>query len=403
MQGMKTLFFGLLMTLLLAACGPKGAEPLSPEDTPPNRYRSGMELIEEGDAVAAAAMFSRAIELDPDYAPGYAGQALLAAMEVPTQPDADHREVQLKAFRKLLDKATSEATEPADKLIVATTGIRCETVARDGATPARWMKHVAAWYEKGRVIRDVDEGALPYYKNVEALEYFMGLALFEAGEYAKAREMLGMVVASDMGKWHVEANAFYARIQKIEQAVTNYTVSGVSEAIAAKESVTRADVATLVVTELELDTLFSGKLTATEAPGADFTPVDVMNHPFKREILNVMKWNVRGLQPKLDGTTQARLFMPDKRVDRKEIALVLEDIIIKVTGDEALATKWLGQESSPYADVKPTEAHYNAVVNVVTRNLMETDLTGRYRPDDDLDGADLLLSVVRLRNAVNNQ
>ena len=83
------------------------------------------------------------------------------------------------------------------------------------------------------------------------------------------------------------------------------------------------------------------------------------------------------------------------------MALALEDVLIKVSGDETLANKYFGQESSPYVDVKPTAAYYNAVVNVVSRNLMETDLTGAFRPDDDLDGAELLLAVVRLRNAVN--
>ena len=401
MQSMKFIVTGLVMALLLAACGPKGAEQTSPEDTPPNRYRAGMELVDEGKLTEAAGMFARAIELDPDYAPGYAGQALLAAMEVPTQPDAKHLKVQLSNFRDLLSKASSEASQPADKLIVATTGVRCETVAKDGKDN-KWMKKVAKWYDKGAIIKNVDEGSLPYYENVEALQFFMGKAWFEAGEYTKSKEMLAMVVGSDMGKWHTKANALYARVQKIEQAIANYTVSGVSKAIAAKEQVSRADVATLIVIELKLDSLFSGKLSATEAPGADFIPADVIDHPFKREILNVMKWNVRGLEPIADATTRANLFKPNKPVDRKEMSLVLEDIIIKVSGDDSLATKWLGQDSSPYPDVKPSAAYYNSVVNVVTRNLMETDIAGRFRPNDDLDGAELLLSVVRLRNAVNN-
>lgn len=402
MRNMKVYITGLLMALLLVGCGPKGAEQTSPEDTPPNRYRAGMEFIDEGKPAEAAGMFARAIELDPDYAPAYAGQALLAAMEVPTQDDAEHMKVQLEKFRDLLDDASSDAKKPADKLIVAIAGVRCETTAKDGRTPDKWMKKVSAWYEKGRVIKAVVESELPYYENAEALQYFMGQAWFEAGEYTKAKDMLGMVVGSDMGKWHRKANALYARVQKIEQAIANYTVAGVSKAIAAQDSVSRADVATLIVTELKLDDLFSGKLASNEAPGTDYIPADVLDHPFKREILEVMKWNVRGLEPTTDATTKARLFKPEQSVDRKEMALVLEDIIIKVTGDDSLATKWLGQESSPYADVRPTAAYYNAVVNVVTRNLLETDLSGRFRPNDDLDGAELLLSVVRLRNAVNN-
>jgi len=152
---------------------------------------------------------------------------------------------------------------------------------------------------------------------------------------------------------------------------------------------------------LNLDKLFAGKLSAKPLPEASFIPADVVDNPFKVEIVDVLKWNVRGLEPVHDATTKAELFKPADPVTRKEMALALEDILIKVSGDESLSSKYLGQESSPYADVRTTEACYNAVVNVVTRNLMETNLSGAFRPDDDLDGAELLLAVVRLRNAVN--
>ncbi len=395
MRSVKLILAGLIAILLLAGCAPKGATPLSIEDTPPNHYLRGMELIENGKAAEAEARFARALELDPKYAPGFAGQALVVALGVESQADAKHREIELDKFRALLDKGYGKAKTPADKFIVAVTAVRAETVAKD----ARWIKGADKWYTKGHVIKKIDEGSLPYYRNIEALDYFMGKAWFEAGEYTKAKDMLGMVVGKDLGKWHQPANALYARVQKIERAIANYTVTGISKAIAAKESVSRADVAALLVNELNLDRLFGG--LDDLQPKADFIPADVVDHPFKAEIIGVLKWNVRGLEPVYDATTKAELFKPAELVSRKEMALALEDILIKVSGDESLANKFFGQTSSPYGDVKPTEAYYNAVVNVVSRNLMETDLSSAFRPNDDLDGAELLLAVVRLRNAVN--
>jgi hypothetical protein len=38
---------------------------------------------------------------------------------------------------------------------------------------------------------------------------------------------------------------------------------------------------------------------------------------------------------------------------------------------------------------------------VVSRNLMETGLSGAFRPEDVADGAELLLAVMRLRDAMN--
>ncbi len=117
--------------------------------------------------------------------------------------------------------------------------------------------------------------------------------------------------------------------------------------------------------------------------------------------MTVLKWNVRGLQPIYDQKTHAELFYPNKPMTRKELAFVLEDVLIKLTGDETISTQHLGQSRSLYPDVKATDAWYNAIVTVVNRNLMETGLSGAFRPDDNMDGADLILSLMRLRNIMN--
>ena len=68
-------------------------------------------------------------------------------------------------------------------------------------------------------------------------------------------------------------------------------------------------------------------------------------------------------------------------------------VLIKLTGDERLASVFIGQEKSPFPDVHPTSPWYNAVVNAVTRGLMETELSGEFRPDAPADGAEVLLAV----------
>ena len=299
MRFAKLMLTGLMAALLLAGCGPKGAKPMSIEDTPPNHYLRGMELIEDGKVAEAQARFDRALELDPKYAPGFAGIALVVAMGVESQPDAKHREIEVEKYQDLLDTAEGRAKTPNDKFVVTVTAIRAETSAKEG----KWIRTADEWYDDGRIIKKVEEGGLPYYRNVEALEYFMGKAWFEAGEYSKAKDLLGQVVGKDVGKWHQKANALYARVQKIERAIANYTVTGVSKAIAAKEQVSRADVAALMENELNLDKLFAGRLNAMPAPEASFVPADVVGHPFKAEIVDVLKWNIRGLEPVYDSAT----------------------------------------------------------------------------------------------------
>jgi len=130
-------------------------------------------------------------------------------------------------------------------------------------------------------------------------------------------------------------------------------------------------------------------------------PADILNNMFKPEILIVLKWGLRGLEPLYDKTSKAYLFYPDRGVTRKELAFILEDVLIKITGEKDLATKYFGQKNSPFPDVSPSSSYFNAVMNIVTRGLMEPDLSGAFRPDDYATGAELLLSVLRLRNVMN--
>ena len=115
----------------------------------------------------------------------------------------------------------------------------------------------------------------------------------------------------------------------------------------------------------------------------------------------MIKWNLRGLEVKYDPLTRAYLFKPQEPIKRKELALVLEDLLIKLTGNENLATAYFGTEKSPFPDVPTTVAWFNAVMNVTTRGLMEPDLSGEFRPDDYVDGAELILALMRLRNVMN--
>jgi hypothetical protein len=136
-------------------------------------------------------------------------------------------------------------------------------------------------------------------------------------------------------------------------------------------------------------------------PKAGFTPADVTNNPFKAEIMIVLNWGLRGLEPKFDQKSRAYLFYPNGPIKRKELAFILEDLLTKITGDESIATAYFGQNRSPYPDVPPSAPWFNAVMNAVNRNLMESGLSGAFRPDETADGAELLLAVLRLRDAMN--
>jgi len=392
-----TLILGFIW--LVGGCGPKHmATPISEEDNPAHHYLMGMQMIDKGNLSEAQSRFDRALELDAKYAPAMAGKALVAACKTGETKDKAHQSVELERALELLDKAKDEAEGDSQRFIAEVTGIRVYTHAR----PKKWLKDAEGCYKHAVKLDKVKTEDLPYYRNKEAAPYFMGVAYYKDYRFRDAEDMLARVMGASPGRWHEPAGKLFKKVHKIIRASASYTLTDVAKRIAVKDEVGRADVAALLVDEVHLDRLMAGRLgpTQKEKP-ADFVPADVRNHLFKSEILIAQKWGLRGLEPIYDKTSKAYLFFPDKPVSREELAFILEDLLIKITGDESMATRYFGQKNSPYPDVAPTDASFNAVMNVVNRGLMEPDISGTFRPDDNTDGAELLLSVMRLRNVMN--
>lgn len=388
------------VALLLAACNSGGGDGVSQLDESWHHYTQGMQALEEGRMGAAREKIDRALDRDESFAPALAAKGLLLAMRAAEQEEVAHREVDVTMAMDLLKRAREEAKIPQEKFIVQVTTVR----GLGAAMPEGWVEMVIDHHRYAGDVEPFKEAALTYYQNRDAADYFLAVALFH-DDFIKSKPYLTKVVgARNGGKWQGPAGKLLERIQKIEQAGPIATVSGQARQIAIKESVVRGDVAALLVDELKLDRLFKGRLpVASQEAGrqAEFVPADVLNHPFKEEVGIVMKWNLRGLEPNYDESTRAWLFRPQAPVSRKELALALEDVLIRITGDETIATRMVGTETSPYPDVKAGSPWFNAISTVVTRRLMDPELTGEFRPDAPASGADLLLAIFKLRNVVN--
>jgi len=398
MKKQMALIFILGLVWLVGGCAPKRVAPISAEDNPAHHYLMGMELIDKGDLNEASTRFERAVKLEPDYAPALAGKALIAALRTSVEKDKEHQSVELKRALDLLDDADDEAEGDSQKFAVRVTGIRVFMNAK----PKKWIDEAEKQYKRAMRLSKVKTTELPYYRTREAADYFMGVAYFKALRFRDSEAALGKVLSASPGRWHEPANKLFKRVQKITRASANFTLTDVAKRIAIKDGVDRADVAALLVDEIHLDRFLAGRIPVPQKKAKQsFVPADVTNNLFKPEILIVLKWGLRGLEPIYDKTSKAYLFYPQKPITRKELAFILEDLLIKIVGDESLATKYIGQRTSPYPDVPPTYSYFNSVTNAVTRGLMEPDLSGAFRPDDEVDGAELLLSVLRLRNVMN--
>lgn len=393
----------LVGLILLVSCArsPKPPRCAAPQDNPAHHFVLAMDYLDEAQLDKARSKLERALFCDENYAPAHAGQALLFAMQAADQTDADYRQSDAKRAMESLAKAKKQSDTPEELFIYHTTAIRVLTVLQGEG----WLKQSENHLHQSQKLK-VDESLLLYYQGREAALYFMGVAYFRgAHNFNRARELFRQVLdAKRDSRWHAKADAAWHQADKVARATAGITLGDVGRQIAIQDQVSRGDLAALLVDELKVEQLFAGRVpvkSQVEQQQPSFTPADVMQHPFKQEILILMKWRLRGLEPQFDRTSQAYLFLPQDPVSRKVLAIVLEDILIKLTNDETLASAFLGQGTSPFPDVQPTAAWFNAVMTAVTRNLMETELSGEFRPEEPADGAEVLLAVRVLKQRLN--
>jgi hypothetical protein len=51
--------------------------------------------------------------------------------------------------------------------------------------------------------------------------------------------------------------------------------------------------------------------------------------------------------------------------------------------------------------VKATSPYYNAVLNMTSRGIMEGDLSGEFRVNEPVDGAEAILAIRMLQQKIN--
>ena len=147
----------------------------------------------------------------------------------------------------------------------------------------------------------------------------------------------------------------------------------------------------------EYDTGFKAPADPTAMQASVTSPLaavtDIDNHWAKSWIAEIIA--ARGMEVFPDHT-----FRPDEKIARVDYAMLLQNILIMATGDESLATRYIGQPSR-FPDVNPTHYAYNAVCLMVDRGIMKADkMTGAFYLKSHVSGADALLIIREFQNAM---
>jgi len=337
-----------------------------------------MYELERGNMTSARTEFERAIALNPDYGEAFSGLAMISA----TQGD-------YKKAHELADKALDKNGKSLESLVVKGRIIAMERKGDD------WVEKAAKQFDKALAINPSSAKAL----------FYKGEAYKEGYQFGEAAGLYSKVIALK-GDYAAQADQAWERMQKIQRAAPG---SKEGARIALIDEIDRADVAVLFMDELKLMEILKQKrapeyntgFKAPEDPTAIQTSVtsrsaevtDIDNHWAKSWISEIIA--ARGMELFPD-----RTFRPDEKITRVDYAMLLQNILIMATGDESLATRYIGQPSR-FPDVNPTHYAYNAVCLMVDRGIMKADkMTGAFDLKSHVSGADALLIIRDFQNAM---
>jgi S-layer homology domain/Tetratricopeptide repeat len=376
---LMVLFTAVAFGAMMTSCAKAPRKPEAALDTPEHHVFSGNKLLDKGDYAGAQREFELAIQLDKKYSPAYVGMGLVFGYQNNFE----------KAFENM-KKAKGMAEKPDDKVTAHVGMIRLYS-----------MERKEKWLDKAM---DEFDDAIKVNPKSSAAYFYMGKAYKFAFNFDKAGEMFKKVLDLN-DKYLIEADNEWKLVQKIQRAAPG---SLIGKKIALIEEISRADVAALFVQELLLEKLYEKRTpkrfdTSYESPTKKFEAdrivkaepaTDIQNHVLRTDIETVMHLGVRGLEP-----TPDHKFLPNEKVTRAAYALMIEDILIKVSGDEKLATKFIGSKS-PFPDLRNDLPYFNAVMVMTSRGIMEAkDLTtGEFAPMGTVSGADALLVIRKLKD-----
>ena len=362
----------LIFAFLVAGCGPK-ATSQSYVDSPESHYRAGMRYLEDKEYNSAIQEFNRAIALDKKFALGWAGLGLATGL------NGD-----LKQGLKQMDKALDLGKKNADVHVL---GGRL------------WIAHrgeYKKWHKKA--IKEF-ERALDRDKNHEGAQYYMGAAHFYNYDFAGAEAQFRLVI-DRKGDHSGKADQMWELSDKINRSKPG-TATG--KKVALVFEITRADLAALFIEELKLTEIFdkiapSGGnqfVSPTDASRQDRSalPPDVRGHWAEEWISDALSLGV--MEPQGDGK-----FHPEDTVLRLDFAMAVARILVAISGDPGLETRYFGEPQSRFNDVSSTHPAYSAMALCSERGIMTADITGKFRHTDTVAGADALLIIRKIQNAV---
>ena len=390
-RALISLFIFCAVVFFLISCGPKVRVAVSQLDTPGHHTFTGLKLLDQEKYADAKREFEMATQLDAKYSKAYTGMALVNIYTSNFNAASDNLALGLK-----------NAKDTDEKLFVNVGKIRYYTLSK---SDKKWLELAKNQFDEAVV---TDPKQTPAY-------YFMGLAYKEALEFNLSGQMFAKVIQLKTDHM-ADADAQLKFLQKVQLAMP---ATETGKKIALVERITRADAAAIFMEELKIKDLYNKptpkvldtplketEKVSTEVKETEKVPIDapppipvkllakdIADHPLKTDIEGILEIGVHGLENDPKGN-----FNPGEVLSRGEYAMMLEDILIKLTGEKDLAARYVNSKSL-FPDVPADMPYFNAIIAVTSRGIMEAKntKTGEFLPLKPVTGVDALLIIRKLK------
>ncbi|MBI3003416.1 MAG: hypothetical protein HYY54_07360 [candidate division NC10 bacterium] len=348
-----------LAALLLAGCV-AAPLPVALVDNPEYSVATGMRLLDRGQYGPALAEFERARALNEKHVPAYLGIALAKAH----LGDAGGALAALGEARQ------------RNGVPVHAAAIEVLTLLR----PPNWLEQAEREFEAGRSKSARDPELL----------LAMGRAYKAAFAFDRAAALLRQALALDRG----EQEEAVEEIRALEMIQRAAPVSETAKRVALKGQVTRGELAALLVEEVGWLTLPEVARRPPEPAMAYPFAADLEDSPYRGAVEGFLTRPLRGLRLFPDQT-----FAPDQPVFREEFAVILEDLLLRVKGDDLRAAALAGN-ASPFPDLPAHHFAFSAALLLTRGGILERRPDGSFGSRESVAGPEALVALRRLREVL---
>jgi len=383
----------LILTLIaistLAGCGGPASKCLLSDERIGESYQYGMNYLEEKNSMLALGAFKSILACNNKFSPAYSGLAISYAQIAATGLNINGKTIGASSLA--LKRAEKYAANNEDIFRRHLAAMRAYTIYKSPG----WFQKVESEYRLAMKAR-VDTHKLPYYDSSDVAGFYMGRAYFAVGRIESAMDEYEALSRADRsGKWGQLSQQALERSRLILSQINNSEAAPDVVVLTFSRTLKREDVAAILIGELKLDELLGYHETGPGRRGKT-SPVDIKKSPFRDKIRKAVRLGIRGLEPSYSTGTSTYVFRPRKVVSRKEFAIIMDDILKRLSPFLPPMEERSGNFRG-FADVAADAPWHKAVNNVMSLNLMKLSSQRRFRPDEGLEGTDAFIAVFALK------